>query len=127
MVTQKTNHRWTTQVHAVGSDWVAQYASRTADNSIVAVYELLGDDAQTRAAVEPFTLSADALGSSPHFAAGHVGTLGIARGSNLGRGHRGHVLHPAAAGLRALRLSPERSPALSGGSPLWLLGRASRA
>ena len=84
MVTQKTNHRWTTQVHAVGADWVAQYASRTADNSIIAVYEMLGDDGQTRAAVEPFLLSADALGSSPHVAPGHVGTLGIARGSNLG-------------------------------------------
>ncbi len=84
VVAQKTNQRWTTQVHAVGADWVAQYASRAADNSIVAIYELLGSDAQTRAALEPFTLSADALGSSPHFAAGHVGTLGIARGSNLG-------------------------------------------
>lgn len=84
MVAQKTNQRWTTQVHAVGSDWVAQYASRTADNSIIAVYEMLGDDGQTRAAIEPFILSADALGSSPHVAAGHVGTLGIARGSNLG-------------------------------------------
>jgi hypothetical protein len=84
MVAQKTNHRWTTQVHAVGADWVAQYASRAADNSIVAVYEVLGDDGQTRAALEPFTLSADALGSSPHVVPGHVGTLGIARGSNLG-------------------------------------------
>jgi hypothetical protein len=84
MVAQKTNHRWTTQVHAVGADWVAQYASRTADNSIIAVYEVLGDDGQTRASVEPFLLSADALGSSPHVAPGHVGTLGIARGSNLG-------------------------------------------
>jgi hypothetical protein len=85
-VAQKTNQRWTTQVHAVGADWVAQYGSRAADGSIVAVYELLGDDAQTRAALEPFTLSADALGSSPHFAAGHVGELGIVRGSNLAQG-----------------------------------------
>jgi hypothetical protein len=85
MVAQKTNHRWTTQVHAIGGDWVAQYSSRAADNSIIAVYELLGDDARSRAALEPFTLTADALGSSPHFAAGHVGTLGIARGSNLGQ------------------------------------------
>ena len=86
VVAQKTNQRWTTQVHAVGADWVAQYASRAADNSIVAVYELLGDDAQTRAALEPFTLSANALGSSPHFVAGHVGVLGIARGSSVAGG-----------------------------------------
>ncbi|MEO8604017.1 MAG: dockerin type I repeat-containing protein [bacterium] len=81
MVSQKTNHRWTTQVHAVGSDWVAQYASRAPDNSIVAVYELLGSDAQTGLVLEPFPLTADALGSAPHFAAGHIGELGIARGS----------------------------------------------
>ena len=84
MVAQKTNHRWTTQLHAVGADWVAQYATRAADNSVLAVYELLGSDAQTRAALEPFALTADALGSSPHFVAGRVGTLGIARGSNNG-------------------------------------------
>ena len=83
VVAQKTEQRWTTQVHAIGGDWVAQYASRAADSSIVAVYELLGDDAQTRAELRPFGLSADALGSSPHFAAGHVGVLGIVRGSNL--------------------------------------------
>jgi len=86
MVQNKTNQRWTTQVHAVGADWVAQYASRAADNSIIAVYELLRDDTQTRAVLEPFTLSADALGSSPHTAAGHVGELGIVRGSNLTQG-----------------------------------------
>ncbi|MGH7785354.1 MAG: hypothetical protein ACRERC_00715 [Candidatus Binatia bacterium] len=86
VVQSKTNHRWTTQVHPMGADWVAQYASRAADNSVVAVYELLGADAQTRAAREPFTLTADALGSSPHTAPGHVGTLGIARGSNLANG-----------------------------------------
>jgi hypothetical protein len=83
---QKTNQRWTTQVHAVGGVWVAQYASRAADNSLVAVYDLLGDDAQTRAEIQPFSLSADALGSSPHSVAGHVGELGIARGSNLSQG-----------------------------------------
>jgi hypothetical protein len=86
MVAQKTNQRWTTQIHAVGGDWVAQYATRAADNSISAVYELLGDDGQTHAALEPFTLLADALGSSPHTAAGHVGELGIVRGSNLPQG-----------------------------------------
>ena len=85
MVSDKTNHRWTTQVHAMGGDWVAQYASRAPDNSIVAVYELLGSDAQTGIVLEPFGLTADALGSAPHFAAGQAGVLGIARGS-IGNG-----------------------------------------
>jgi len=81
VVSDKTNQRWTTQVHAMGTDWVAQYGSRAADDSIVAVYELLGSDAQTNIALEPFALTADALGSAPHFAASQNGTLGIARGS----------------------------------------------
>ena len=83
---QKTNQRWTTQVHAVGGSWVAQYASRATDGSLVAVYDLLGDDAQTNFEIQPFPLTADALGSSPHYVDGHVGELGIARGSNLSQG-----------------------------------------
>ena len=86
IVSQKTNHRWTTQVHQMGGEWVAQYASRAPDNSIVAVYELLGDDAQTGIYLEPFPLTADALGSSRHTAAGVFGVLGIARGSVVGDG-----------------------------------------
>ncbi|MBX3027926.1 dockerin type I repeat-containing protein [bacterium] len=86
VVAQKTNHRWTTQVHPMGNDWVAQYASRAADGSIVAVYELLGDDARTGIALEPFPLSADALGSSRHTAPAVFGVLGIARGSAVGNG-----------------------------------------
>jgi hypothetical protein len=78
---RKTDQRWTTQVHAAGAEWVAQYATRAADNSVWAVYELLGDDARTHARLQPFPLNADALGSSPHVAAGHVGELGIARGA----------------------------------------------
>lgn len=78
---QKTGHRWSTQVHPMGIDWVAQYASRGANGNVVAVYELLGADAQTGLVLEPFELSADALGSSPHFAAPRAGVLGIARGS----------------------------------------------
>jgi len=81
MVSAKTNHRWTTQVHPMGADWVAQYASRAADGSVVAVYELLGDDAQTGIYLEPFPLTADALGSSRHTAPDVAGVLGIARGS----------------------------------------------
>jgi hypothetical protein len=85
-VSQKTNHRWTTQVHPMGNDWVAQYTSRTANNELIAVFELLGSDAQTGLLLEPFPMSADALGSNPHFVAGHVGTLGITRGSAGGGG-----------------------------------------
>jgi hypothetical protein len=84
VVAQKTNHRWTTQVHASGADWIAQYASRAADNSVVAVYELLGDNADTRAVIEPFVMNVDALGSSPHPGLG--GTLGIARGNLVSGG-----------------------------------------
>jgi hypothetical protein len=86
MVSQKTNHRWTTQVHPMGGDWVAQYASRAPDGSVVAVFEMLGDDAQTGIVLEPFSLTADALGSSRHTAAGVDGVLGIARGSNVANG-----------------------------------------
>jgi hypothetical protein len=85
-VSEKTGHRWTTQVHPMGSDWVAQYASRGVDGSIVAVYELLGDNAQTGIYLQPFPLTADALGSSRHTAAGVDGVLGIARGSNVAGG-----------------------------------------
>ena len=86
LVAQKTNHRWTTQVHPMAGDWVAQYTSRAASGGLVAVYEFLGSDANTGIVLEPFSLSADALGSSPHFAAGHQGVLGIARGSNEANG-----------------------------------------
>jgi hypothetical protein len=81
VVQQKTGQRWTTQVHPMGADWVVQYASRAASGGVVAVYELLGGNAVTGAAIEPFELNADALGSSPHFSASHAGVLGIARGS----------------------------------------------
>jgi hypothetical protein len=86
VMAQKTGQRWSTQVHAIPGAWVAQYAGRAADNSIVAVYELLGDDAQTRLAIQPFTLTADALGSSPQLADGHVGELGIALGEQVAQG-----------------------------------------
>ncbi|MDX2169207.1 MAG: dockerin type I repeat-containing protein [Deltaproteobacteria bacterium] len=86
MTMPKTFHRWTTQVHAMNGDWVAQYTSRAASGALVAVYELLGSDANTGLVLEPFELSADALGSSPHTAPGHSGVLGIARGSNLANG-----------------------------------------
>ncbi len=76
----KTGHRWTTQVHAVGTEWVGQYTSRQTDGSLVAVYEWLDDAVQSKAVLTPFDMNADALGSSPHAAAPIPGTLGIARG-----------------------------------------------
>ena len=106
MVAQKTNHRWTTQVHAVGADWVAQYASRTANNSIIAVYELLGDDApdarrrravpaqRRRARLQP------ALRRRSRRHARHRARL-----EPRNAGHRGDVLYPAAAGLCAVARS----------------------
>lgn len=82
----KSNHRWTTQVHGVGSDWVVQYGSTQSDGSILGVYEWLDSTAQSKAVLTPFTLTADALGSSAHFAAGAVGSIGIARGDALSGG-----------------------------------------
>lgn len=83
---QKTNHKFSTQVHPMGNDWVAQYASRSTSGAVVAVYELLGDDAHTGIYLEPFALTADSLGSSQHTAAAAAGVLGIARGSNISGG-----------------------------------------
>jgi hypothetical protein len=77
---EKTFHKWSTQVHAVGNDWVAQYASRLPDDSLVAVYELVDSASQSHASTTPFALNADALGSSVHYLAGHDRTVGIARG-----------------------------------------------
>jgi len=78
---QKAGHRWTTRLHALGPDWIAQYASYR-DGVLKAVFELVDSDSVTRKSIEPFALNADALGSSIHTAAGHEGVLGIARGDN---------------------------------------------
>lgn len=83
---EKSNHRFSTQVHAVGTDWVAQYASRQSDDSILAVYELLDGAAQSHATLTPFDLNADALGSDAHFLPPHERTIGIARGYATGSG-----------------------------------------
>jgi len=78
---QKAGHRWTTRLHALAADWIAQYASWR-DGSLKAVFELLDSNAETRKTIEAFDLTADALGSSIHTAPGHEGVLGIARGDN---------------------------------------------
>ena len=81
---QKSNQRWTTQIHAVGSDWVAQYASRQTDGTLAAVYELLDGNANTKKRLTPFQLTWDALGSSVHSAPSHAGAIGIAHGDRSG-------------------------------------------
>jgi hypothetical protein len=79
----KSGHRFSTQIHAVGNDWIVQYASRQEDGTIEAVYELLTSSADSHASLLPFQLNADALGSSFHFASGYQQTMGIARGVEL--------------------------------------------
>jgi hypothetical protein len=76
----KTNHKWSTQVQAVGNDWVAQYASRQSDDSLLAVYELVDSASQSHAVITPFDLNTDALAESVHYLPGHEHTIGIARG-----------------------------------------------
>jgi hypothetical protein len=93
----KSGHRFSTQIHPVGSDWIVQYASRQPDDSIQAVYELLTSSADAHASLVPFDLNADALGSSFHFAGGYEQTMGIARGYQLAGGGTEvsfHLLEP---------------------------------
>jgi len=79
---EKSGDRWTTRVHSSGNDWVVQYVRRLADGSKQAVFELVDSAAQTRAMIAPFSMTADALGSSPHVLPGFERTIGVARGDN---------------------------------------------
>lgn len=79
---EKSLHRWTTRVHASGNDWLVHYARRTASGANQAVFEILDSAATTRASMTPFTLTADALGSSPHTLPGMERTVGVVRGDN---------------------------------------------
>lgn len=79
---EKSNHRWTTRVHASGADWVVHYARRLANGTNEAVFEVRDSDGSLRATTAPFELTADALGSSPHSVPGSERTLGVVRGSN---------------------------------------------
>lgn len=69
--------RWSTQIHALGTAWIAQYARPQPNGEALAVFDWLDNTAATAATITPFTLNADALGSSVH---PQTGTLGIARG-----------------------------------------------
>jgi hypothetical protein len=93
----KSGHRFSTQIHAVGADWIVQYASRQEDDTVEAVYELLSSGADSHASLLPFDLNADALGSSVHDASGYETTIGIARGYQLPGGGTEvtfHLLEP---------------------------------
>lgn len=79
---EKSHHRWTTRVHASGNDWVVHYARRLSTGANRAVFELRDSAGARRVAIEPFDLTADALGSSPHPQAAHGRTLGVVRGDN---------------------------------------------
>ncbi len=77
---EKSLHRWTTRVHASGNDWVVHYARKLADESLEAVFQVLDSGGEERAAIAPFPLTADALGSDPLADGGR--TLGVVRGDN---------------------------------------------
>jgi hypothetical protein len=77
----KSGRQWITQIHAVGGQWVVQYARwQGAAAEPVAVWALLDDVGTVHAELTPYPLSLDALGSSVHGAEGQVGRMGLARG-----------------------------------------------
>lgn len=79
---EKSNHRWTTRIHPSGADWLVHYARRLSSGANRAVFEVRDSGGAKRIAIEPFDLTADALGSSPHPHAGQERTVGVVRGDN---------------------------------------------
>jgi len=80
--TLKSPYRWTKNVHAVGSDFVVHYASfRQGEPPATANFEYLDNASQTHVRMQPFLLSADALGSSVHFLPEFRRRVGVAHGS----------------------------------------------
>ncbi len=80
---QKANLKWSTQINAVGGDWVVHYPRwQGVGVEPLAVFQLLDDQGNVNATLTPFTLSASALGSSVHFLGDNAGRMGIARGDN---------------------------------------------
>lgn len=73
---EKPSQRWTTQIHALGQHWVAQYVRWQPSGEPQAVYDYLSSRVETLAQASPFPVNDDALGSSIHPT---TGTLGIAR------------------------------------------------
>jgi len=74
--------RWVTQIHAVGHDWVVQYGRWQNQADPLAVFELVDDQGHELASMTPFTMTADALGSSVQPVGSNAGRMGIARGDN---------------------------------------------
>lgn len=73
----RPKHHWATQIHALGPNWVAQYARYQSTAESLVVYEWLDNQGTTMASLTPFTINADSLGSSVH---PQTGSIGIARG-----------------------------------------------
>lgn len=85
---EKSPYRWTTQIHAVGPDWIAQYTRWRSGADPLAVYQWLGSNGEIKETLAPFSVSLDALGSDLHPLAPMGAALGIARGSREGGGSR---------------------------------------
>jgi hypothetical protein len=62
--------------------WVAHYSAWQSNGEPLAIFEYLDGTASAHARLTPFTLSADALGSSVHPGGPDPGRIGIARGDN---------------------------------------------
>lgn len=74
---------WTKQIHAVGGGWTVHYSAWQGPGiEPLAVFEHIDDAGNSHARLEPFTLSANALGSSVQPSGPHAGRIGIARGDN---------------------------------------------
>jgi len=82
----KSPYRWNKNVHAVGGDFVAHYSSWRQGDHPMAVFEYLDGAARTHARIEPFLLTADALGSSVHVLPEFARRVGVARGSSDAQG-----------------------------------------
>jgi hypothetical protein len=74
---------WTKQIHAVGGGWTVHYSAWQGHHvEPLAVFEHIDDAGNSHLRLEPFTLSANALGSSVQPDGPYAGRLGIARGDN---------------------------------------------
>jgi hypothetical protein len=82
----KSPFRWTKNVHAVGPDFVVHYSSWRENSPPAAIFEYLDAGANQHAKIEPFLLTADALGSSVHFDPAFADRIGVARGSSTEQG-----------------------------------------
>jgi hypothetical protein len=76
----KSPFRWNTNIHALGNDWVVHYSLWNQDAEPDAVFQVIDSEGNTHAHMSPFTLSADALGSSIHTQGPYPNRVGVARG-----------------------------------------------